>query len=115
MTDRGHREASLGDAALFAFLILVGAVVQPPFDVEGIALLDIFGGRLSQPVPADDRVELRFFLAFDGAVGGQANARDGFPVLGVSQPSIAGGVADEDDFVDTAHPSIIAGPCKKRV
>jgi hypothetical protein len=29
--------------------------------------------------------------------------------------SIAGGVADQDDFVDTAHPSIIAMLCKKCV
>ena len=55
----------LADAALFAFLVLEGAVLQPPLDVERIALLDVFRGRLGEAVPADDGVELGLFLAFD--------------------------------------------------
>jgi hypothetical protein len=60
-------------------------------------------------------VELGLFLAFDAAVGGQADGRDGLAGLGVAQFGGAGGVADQDDLVDAAHPSILAGPCKKRV
>ena len=39
----------------------------------------------------------------------------GFPGLGVPQLGSAGGVADQDDFVDAAHPSIIAMLCKNCV
>jgi hypothetical protein len=28
------------------------------------------------------------------------------------QLGIAGGIPDEDDFVDTAHPSVVATACK---
>jgi hypothetical protein len=83
----------LADAALFAFLVLVAAVLQPPLDVEGIGFLDIFGSRFGQPIPADDGVELSLFLALDRSVGGQADGRDGFAVLGVAELGVAGGVA----------------------
>jgi hypothetical protein len=60
-------------------------------------------------------VELRLFLAFDLAVGGQAEAGDGFPGLGVPQLGVAGGVADQDDFANPSHPSIIATLSKNGV
>ena len=72
----GH---DLADAALFAFLILKAAVLQPALDVERVALLDIDGGGFGEPIPADDGMELRLFLAFDRSVGGQAEAGDGLP------------------------------------
>jgi hypothetical protein len=64
----------LGDATFFTFLILVGAVLQPAFDIEGIAFLHIFGRRLDQAIPADDRMDLGLPLALDGAVRSQADA-----------------------------------------
>lgn len=57
-------------------------------------------------------MELGFFLALDLAVGGQAEGGDGFASLGVMEFGITGGVADENDFVDAAHASIIAMHCK---
>ncbi len=88
---------------------LEAAVLQPPANnVAGITLLDIFGDGLGESIPADDRMELRLFLAFDRAVGGQAEAGDGFPILGVSKLGVAGSVVDQDDFVDPSHPPIIA-------
>ncbi len=58
----------LAGAALLAFLVLVGPVLQPSLDVEGIAFLDELGGRLGEPVPADDAVELGILLSLDRAV-----------------------------------------------
>ena len=84
----------LGHAALLAFLVLIGAVLQPPFDVEGIAFFDLRGRGLGELIPADDRVELGFFRAVDGAVGGEPDARDGFAGLRVVKLGVAGGVAD---------------------
>src|SRR5918993_2793951 len=87
----------LAGAALLAFLVLVGPVLQPPLDVEGIAFLDVLGGRLGEPVPADDAVELGLLLALDRAVGSYADRRDGFAAARVPQLGIAGGVADQSD------------------
>src|SRR5215207_4849420 len=87
----------LAGAALLAFLVLVGPVLQPPLDVEGIAFLDVLGGRLGEPVPADDAVELGLLLALDRAVGSYADSRDGFAAARVPQLGIAGGVAGQSD------------------
>jgi hypothetical protein len=105
----------LGHAALFAFLILIRAVLESSLDVERVALLDILGRRLGELVSADNRVELRLFFAFDLSVGGQAEVGDGLPVLGVAELGIASDVADQDDFVDAAHPLMIARRCKNCV
>src|SRR5688500_5199993 len=105
----------LGHAAHFAFLVLVAVVLQPPLNGGRVTLVDVFLGRLGQPIPADNGVKLGLFLALDCAVGGQADGRDGFAVLGVPQLGIASGVADVDSFVDAAHPSIVAVVCKKYV
>jgi hypothetical protein len=87
------------------------AVLQPSLDGEAIALLDVCGGRLDQPIPADDAMELRLFFGFDRPIRGQADAGNGFPALGVWWFGVASGVAKEDDCVDAAHPSMIAIVC----
>ncbi len=43
-------------------------------------------------------------IALDRAIRGQAERRDGLPGLGMVQLGVAGGVAEEDDRVDTSHP-----------
>ena len=50
-----------------AFLVLEGAVLQPPFDNEQVTHLDIFSGHLAELVPAHDGVELRLVLTLGGA------------------------------------------------
>jgi hypothetical protein len=74
--------SALGHTPLFAFLILTRSVLQPTF-AERSALLCIFRGGLSEPIPADDRVDLRLFLAIDGAVRGQPDVRHSFSGLRV--------------------------------
>ena len=71
------------------FLVLIRPVLQAAFDVEGIALLDVFGRGLRQTIPTDDAVDLRFLLAFDLAVGGQADGGDWFALslLQISEPT----------------------------
>jgi hypothetical protein len=105
----------LADAVLPACLVLEGVALQPPSDIERITLLHVPGRCLGQTVPADDTVELGLLLALDGAIRGQAEARDSLAVLGVTKFGIASSVADQDDFVDAAHPSIIAIVCKTHV
>ena len=60
-------------------------------------------------------MKLRLFLALDLAVGRQAKGGDSFAGLGVMEFGIACGVADENDFVDAAHPLILARQCKNHV
>jgi hypothetical protein len=59
-------------------------------------------------------VELGFFLALELPIHREANTNigDRFAILGMPQLGVAGGAADEDDFIDSSHPSIIASACK---
>ena len=81
----------LGHAGLYALSVLVAAVLQVPLNIERIALHDVFCGRLGQPIPADDRLELRLSFAFDRAAGGHADAGDRLAVLRVPQLGFAVG------------------------
>ncbi len=93
----------LHDAALLALRVLERPVLEPPLDVEGVALLDVGRRRLGELVPADDAVELGLLLAVDDAVRRQSDRRDGLAAAGVAQLGVAGGVAEQDDLVDPSH------------
>ena len=80
-----------------------GAILESAFDVEWLPFFDVLAGDLGEFVPADHGVELGGFLPVDDAVGGQSNIRNGLPRAGVPQFGIPGGVADQDDFIDSSH------------
>jgi hypothetical protein len=60
-------------------------------------------------------VELGFLLLFDRAVGRQADVGDRLAGGSVVERGVSGGIADQDDFIDAAHPSIIATASKNPV
>jgi hypothetical protein len=60
-------------------------------------------------------VELGFFFALHRSIRREADGRDGLAALGVAEFGVAGGVADQDNFVDPSHPLMLAIACKMGV
>jgi len=78
-------------------------IFESTLHVEQLPFFDVLAGDLGEFVPADNRMELGRFLAIDDTVSGQTNVRNGLPRAGVPQFSIAGRVADQNDFIDFTH------------
>lgn len=93
----------LDDATITTFIILEGAVLESAFDIERITLFDVTTDGLAKFLPADHGVELGLFLITHGPISGDAERSDGFASCGGAKFGRAGGVADKNDLVDTAH------------
>src|SRR5574337_1044915 len=103
----------LGGVALDVVLVGPLARLQPPFDVDRAAFLQVLARDLGQPVVEDDPVPFGFldplarFLALPAARGGDADVADRRAAGGVAHLGVAAEVADEDDFVDRCHGAVL--------
>src|SRR5574337_815943 len=111
-----HRQVGgddLGGVALDVVLVGPLARLQPPFDVDRAAFLQVLARDLGQPVVEDDPVPFGFldplarFLALPAARGGDADVADRRAAGGVAHLGVAAEVADEDDFVDRCHGAVL--------
>ena len=96
----------LDDVAFVAIAVVVAACVELAFDVELVALVDVFLDCLGELTPEDDVVPLGL-LGDLGAVlegvttlgGGKAEAGDGDALVDVADFGLGAYVADEHYFV----------------
>src|SRR4029450_10065154 len=95
----------LGRVAILAFLVLPFARLQPAFDIDRTAFLQILAGDLGQPVVEHDAVPFGLFLLFAGRlVLPLARCRDGDvadrrSARCVTRFRITAEIADDDHLV----------------
>src|SRR5436305_2846387 len=109
---------AFGDnATLAAFLsrlfVIPGIELQPAFDEDGTAFLQIFADDLRRAAP-ERYIDKGGFLALLPRIGrvdtvhGEADLRDGGSLRRVAYLRIARQVADQNDFVKAGHAPVLA-------
>src|SRR6185503_4475571 len=101
----------LGDVARLLLAVFPGAVLDPPLDVDLIALLEVLLGDVRQAgsfvVPADDPVPLRLLLLFTTLrvplpAGRHRQRGHAGTVVRAAHLGIGPQIPDDHDFVETA-------------
>ncbi len=106
MADEAQHEQEAADRSF-----VLSSVSAPTLDLQ----VRISATRCSLPSSSVGSVVLPPTFNLGCAHRGHADGGDGLAGLGVPQLGTTGGVADEDDFIDPSHPSILARLCKEYV
>ncbi len=94
----------LGDVALIAVAVVVGAGLDLALDIDLLALVQVLAGNLRQPAPHDDVVPFGLFLLLPLAVletlaGRQRKGRHGCAGRGVAQLGILTEISHQNYLV----------------
>src|SRR5438876_5428606 len=110
-----HRFADHAQLAplLSALFVVPGVQLETAFDKNRPAFFQIFAGDFREPRP-EDNIDIRDFFAFFAAiegvltVNGDAEVANGAAFGGITHFGIARQISEENNFIETGHPPVLA-------